>query len=340
MTLFIRNSFSELEAQSYLLVQLLTEYHLRIQQILAERTELSNMKLPLGEKISTPMIVIALDELHIAHSLFRDVFVSATVLDALEKDLHNLPIDQVWPLSHIPEGQFDGTLKGRIFDSVIDATVDLGLTNCQLSGSLDSKKVTSSSFTGQLRGHFEGALTGHVCGALKGNVAMGCWDLHVCGRHIIRYGPGSGRERPLSSILVAAIPQNITSVLSGTKTNLVQYTDQKTAAGKNNKPFIISEFPIVEEPLEFIDSYIDTTPLKPFSDHPLICEIRDMLRGRLRLSVAFIRLFYRECKVHKVFSHLFLILFYCYRPAKVSSPPHWSYGSECTTFAEKSTVYS
>jgi hypothetical protein len=296
----MHNTLRELQNQKTLLDQMLKEYNLRINTMLADRIKRSNESLALNERISNPpMVVIALNELHIAHSLFRDEFVSTTVLDALAKGLHNSPLDQVWPMAYVPEGQFDGTLDGSIFDSVVDAAVDLKLTSCDVNGNLNGKQMTNSKFTGQLTGHFEGTLTGRVCGSLKGTMAMSCSNLHIRGCHIIRFGLGSGWGQSLSSILVAAIPQNITSVLAGTKTKLVQFSDLKTTAGKDDSAFIIIEFPSVEEPLEFIDSYINTAPLQPFKHLPLVHIIREMLRGRLRLTVAFIRMFYHECKVYE-----------------------------------------
>ena len=79
-------------------------------------------------------IVFAVDEMNVAHDLFQGCYASPTLLETISRGLHDLNFDQEWPLQSVPEGTFNGRLKGTVIDADIDASVALKLGGCTLKG--------------------------------------------------------------------------------------------------------------------------------------------------------------------------------------------------------------
>ena len=84
-------------------------------------------------------IVFAVDEMNVAHDLFQGCYASPTLLETISRGLHDLNFDQEWPLQCVPEGTFNGRLKGIVIDADIDASVALKLGGCMLKGTLNGE---------------------------------------------------------------------------------------------------------------------------------------------------------------------------------------------------------
>ena len=185
-----------------------------------------------------------------AHSLVQNRYASPTMLTTMYMHLHDCTINMKWPLQHVPQGQFDGRLEGKISNAHINATIDLQLVNCAIRGTLDDDIINKSTCNETLKGHFEGTLSGTVDGKFHGTLYSECENLLLNGHFRIINGPTS--RRSLAAMLFHALPRDVVCITAGTGMGLRNYDSLKSSAEKRETTITVNTFPYVTSPLNFI----------------------------------------------------------------------------------------